>query len=261
VPVIPSEVEESLDNSEAVGDVSTSLAMTKSVFASLDVYHDNVPRSVSMNMAIDEALLDHAMVPSIRFYRWHSPALSFGYFGRFTDVADHAAERDLVRRWTGGGIVFHGEDLTYSIVIPADDAAFNESSIAYYEKVHLVLADALNAIGEPAVVARGVHPGRSTIETRAAISASGYSCFANPVRADVMIAGRKVAGAAQRRTRRGLLQQGSIQGIQLRDGLAERFARALSANCGERKINQEMLNRARRLAQHKYGTDSWLRKR
>jgi hypothetical protein len=49
-----------------------------------------------------------------------------------------------------------------------------------------------------------------------------YNCFANPVRADVMTDGRKIAGAAQRRTRRGLLQQRSIQGIELENGLAER---------------------------------------
>ena len=78
-------------------------------------------------------------VPTIRFYRWRSPALSFGYFGKFSDVAIYAAERDLVRRWTGGGIVFHGDDLTYSIVIPASDPAFDESSIAIYEKIHRAL--------------------------------------------------------------------------------------------------------------------------
>ena len=90
-------------------------------------------------MAIDEALLETAVVPAIRFYRWRSPALSFGYFGKFSDVAIYAAERDLVRRWTGGGIVFHGDDLTYSIVIPASDAAFDESSIVIYEKIHRAL--------------------------------------------------------------------------------------------------------------------------
>ena len=95
-------------------------------------------------MAIDEALLEFAMVPSIRFYRWQSPALSFGYFGKFADVSCYERERDLVRRWTGGGIVFHGEDLTYSIVIPASDSVFGESSTAIFENVHRVLADALN---------------------------------------------------------------------------------------------------------------------
>jgi len=259
---VGSERIKSLDASEGARDVSTSLDMTTRLFAALLVYHDDTAHSAAMNMAIDEALLEHATVPSIRLYKWHSPALSFGYFGKLADVADYAFERDLVRRWTGGGIVFHGDDLTYSIVIPASDAASGESSISIYGKIHRALAHALNGIGEGAVVAGGIDPScGSGFANRAAVTASGYSCFANPVRADVMIDGRKVAGAAQRRTRSGLLQQGSIQGVDLGNGLADRFARALSANCSEWNINQEILNRARELAQRKYGVDSWLRKR
>jgi lipoate-protein ligase A len=75
-----------------------------------------------------------------------------------------------------------------------------------------------------------------------------------------MIDGRKIAGAAQRRTRRGLLQQGSIQGAQLRNGFAERFGEALSTNRAEHDISKEVLIRARELVQQKYGTESWLRK-
>jgi lipoate-protein ligase A len=259
---VGSERIKSLDASEGARDVSTSLDMTTRLFAALLVYHDDTAHSAAMNMAIDEALLEHATVPSIRLYKWHSPALSFGYFGKLADVADYAFERDLVRRWTGGGIVFHGDDLTYSIVIPASDAASGESSISIYGKIHRALAHALNGIGEGAVVAGGIDPScGSGFANRAAVTASGYSCFANPVRADVMIDGRKVAGAAQRRTRSGLLQQGSIQGVDLGNSFAQRFAEALSANCRERKMNKEILNRARELAQRKYGTDSWLRKR
>jgi Lipoate-protein ligase A len=233
------------------------------LFAALDVYHDAAPHSAAMNMAIDEALLEFVTIPLIRFYRWQSPALSFGYFGRFANIASHQCRRDLVRRWTGGGIVFHGEDLTYSLVIPASDTAFAESSTSIYEKIHRALCDALSETGQPAVVAadgdRG--PGSATAATRTGISDAGYNCFANPVRADVMIDGRKIAGAAQRRTRRGLLQQGSIQGIEFGNSLTEPFAQALSTNRCERKVDEEILNRARELAEQKYGTESWLRKR
>src|SRR6476661_2241308 len=113
--------------------------MTEQLFGRLQVCHDVSPHAAATNMAIDEALLERAVVPTVRFYRWRSPALSFGYFGKLTDVAIHAAERDLVRRWTGGGIVFHGNDLTYSIVIPAQDPVFDQSSIAIYEKIHRTL--------------------------------------------------------------------------------------------------------------------------
>ena len=258
--------------------------MTKELFARLEVYSDNAPRSAAMNMAIDEALLESAAAPSIRFYRWESPALSFGYFGRFADVADKASERDLVRRWTGGGIVFHGEDLTYSVVIPANDPVFAESPMSIYENVHHALRKALVANGERAeLLAVAAVCDRRTcfrsnnfptadgstqnspvaggVDAGTAIVDHGYNCFANPVRADVTIDGRKVAGAAQRRTRGGLLQQGSVQYIELGNGLAERFVQALSANCSERKIADEILNRAWELARQKYESDAWLRRR
>ena len=232
------------------------------IFAELQVNNDDAaPRSAAMNMAIDEALLEIAKIPSIRFYGWHSPAVSFGYFGRFADVAHYAAERDLVRRWTGGGIVFHGDDLTYSIVIPSGDPAFDESSISIYEKVHCALRNALAANGtrvELAAMGRDAALRRPRTAQRAVPT---NMCFANAVRADVMINGRKIAGAAQRRARAGLLQQGSIQGVDLGNGLAERFAQALSTNCSERTMNKEILNRARALADQKYATQGWLRKR
>jgi lipoate-protein ligase A len=234
---------------------------TRPLFAGVTVYHDESPHSAAINMAIDEALLETAVVPTIRFYRWRVPALSFGYFGKFSDVAIYAAERDLVRRWTGGGIVFHGDDHTYSIVIPARDPLFDESSVAIYEKIHRALCGALVKTGQRAVVAGGADPGRLVVGMRAAVSASGYNCFANPIRADVMMDGRKIAGAAQRRTRRGLLQQGSVQGITMKTDLAQKFAQALSANCSEFEVNEEIFQRARELAPQKYGTESWLRKR
>jgi lipoyl(octanoyl) transferase len=235
--------------------------MTQQLFGALQICHQIDPQSAAMNMAIDEAMLETAIVPTIRFYRWRSPALSFGYFGKFSDVAIHAAERDLVRRWTGGGIVFHGEDLTYSVVIPASDPAFDESSIAIYKKIHLALVAALNGVGERAVVAGGVDPGGIALWKHAAVNASGDNCFANPVRADVMMKGRKIAGAAQRRTRRGLFQQGSIQGFVMEIGLTAKFAQALSANCNEFELNEQIFQRAQELAQQKYGSDSWLHKR
>src|SRR5437667_9507068 len=152
--------------------------------------------------------------------------------------------------------------LNYFIVLTTSVQAFGESSLWIYGKIHRALPHVLNGIGEGAVVAGGIDPScGSGFANRAAVTASGYSCFANPVRADVMIDGRKVAGAAQRRTRCGLLQQGSIQGVDLGNSFAQRFAEALSANCRERKMNKEILNRARELAQRKYGADSWLRKR
>ena len=240
------------------------------IFAKLEICKDATPRSAAVNMAIDEALLETAKVPSIRFYRWNSPALSFGYFGKFADVANYAPRRDLVRRWTGGGIVFHGDDLTYSIVIPANDPAFRESSMLIYEKIHCALRSALLANGERAELA----PVAGVVDAGAAIIDHGYSCFANPVRADVMVNGRKVAGAAQRRTRGSLLHQGSIQlargwvrvaattgDVDLGNGLAERFAKELSEGRNEKSLSNTLVERAEKIAEQKYNTKNWLQGR
>jgi lipoate-protein ligase A len=219
------------------------------LFERLAAYDDLVARSAAMNMAIDEALLEAARIPSIRFYRWNSPALSFGYFGNFIDVAKFAAARDLVRRWTGGGIVFHGGDLTYSIIIPSDDAAFSESSMPIYEKTHGAIQRALQSSGTTAELASSSSPKISD------------SCFANAVRSDVLLNGRKVAGAAQRRTRRGLLQQGSIQNVDIDNGLAERFAQELGEMPEEQTFDTALIRRAHEIAERKYGTAEWLRRR
>lgn len=251
-------------SSLAVRDVSTSLEMTKRIFVALNVYYDIAPRSAALNMSIDEALLEQTVVPTIRFYRWDHPALSFGYFGRFVDVASRAPGRDLVRRWTGGGTVFHGDDLTYSIIIPAHDPAFAESSMSIYTKIHGTLRNVLDAIGTRAELAAvaAVSDRRSPI-----ISAVGHRrynrhvCFANPVQADVLVNGRKVAGAAQRRTRRGLLQQGSIQHIDLENGLAEGFAKELSHQINEKFLSRVIIERAQEIEDTRYGTIAWLHRR
>lgn len=235
-----------------------------SIFGSLNVCHDIASRSAAINMAIDEALLEAATEPTVRFYRWGHPALSFGYFGRFSDVESQLPERDLVRRWTGGGIVFHGDDLTYSIAIPASEPAFSESSTLIYEKIHNAIRAAFAANGHSVELASvaALYERRNQIES--AVTDRRYSknsCFANPVRADVMLNGHKIAGAAQRRTRRGLLQQGSIQGVDLAEKLADQFARELCANCCHKTLDQDLIARACEIAEHKYGTISWLRRR
>ena len=254
--------------------------MTENIFTALEVYHDNASRTAAMNMAIDEALLQNAKVASLRFYRWDHAALSFGYFGKFTDVEAHGKKRELVRRWTGGGIVLHGDDLTYSIVIPAGDPAFAYSPMSIYEKVHEALRKTLGATGQHAELAtvaavydRRVQgtavsspPGRfgNRPSLFSALIDRGYNqndCFANPVRADVLFNGEKVAGAAQRKTRAGLLQQGSIQHVDLPEDFGERFAAQLTENCDYRQLNGAVLECATEIAAQKYGTDTWLRKR
>jgi len=73
--------------------------------------------------------------------------------------------------------------------------------------------------------------------------------------------GRKVAGAAQRRTRRGLLQQGSIQGIDLTKNFADQFASELCSKCYPKTLDQRLIEHAHAIAEQKYSATSWLQRR
>jgi lipoate-protein ligase A len=234
-----------------------------SFLETLHVYEDVISRSAAMNMAVDEALLESARVPALRLYRWDHPALSFGYFGRYADVLSYEPERELVRRWTGGGIVLHGADLTYSLTITKRDPFF-APSLSIYERVHEAVRDALLANGAQAqlVPVAALYERRNHMDS--AVLDRRYNpnaCFTNPVRADVIVKGAKVAGAAQRRSRLGLLQQGSIQNIDLAPDFSGEFAAHLSANCRYQRLDEPLLRRAADIAEEKYATPAWLRRR
>jgi lipoate-protein ligase A len=215
----------------------------------LEVYDDTEPRAAAVNMAVDEALLEIATSPVLRFYRWRSPALSFGYFGSFADVAEQRAHREIVRRWTGGGVVPHGEDLTYSVIIPARHSFFARSSLEIYSELHDAIRQALTTNGVEATLANSVAPKVSE------------HCFANAVRADVLSDGRTIAGAAHRRSRAGLLHQGSIQLPDLPGKFREDFARILCDRFERKTLAPELIARANAIAQAKYATDEWLMRR
>jgi len=218
------------------------------VFPELIVIDDPTPRPGPLNMAIDEVLLSIARPATLRFYRWNTPSVSFGYFVRFAQAREIAGNRALVRRWTGGGIVPHGDDLTYSITIGAPNDAFALSSKIIYQRVHSTLGNALREIGIVAVLT----------ETKAAKISD--TCFANPVVSDVIESGRKIAGAAQRKTRGGLLHQGSIQRGNLDERFRNAFARLLGQRVVEEGIGTDVLHAAEELAITKYATVDWLRR-
>ena len=216
------------------------------MLAALNVLDDREPRSAALNMAVDEALLEQAAIPVLRFYRWLRPSISFGYFGHYANVASDFERRDIVRRWTGGGIVPHGDDLTYSIVIPRADSLFQRSSLEIYAAVHDAICRALQANGVKAALANDAVPKISD------------ACFANAVRSDVMIGGQKIAGAAHRRSRAGLLHQGSIQRSDLPDRFRDDFAGILCPRFERMTLSPQLLERAAEIAEKKYATDEWL---
>jgi len=156
----------------------------------------------AFNMALDEALLEampRLQKPVLRFYGWKEPAATFGYFQKFSEVATTTKLRPLIRRPTGGGIVPHDADWTYSFMVPPGHEWHLFRAEESYRRTHdwLRLAFAeLNVETELAPCCKNSLPGQ---------------CFAGHEKSDLLWNGKKIAGAAQRRNKLGLLIQGSVQ--------------------------------------------------
>jgi len=161
--------------------------MQKNTWRLLPVIED----SAYVQMAIDESVLDSRLrehVPNtLRFYKWKPKAVSIGCFQSAKQEVNLQELKnqnvDLVRRITGGGAVFHDNELTYSIFIDEKDVENGNDIVGSYKSICTAIIAGLEKIGINAV----------------------YS----PIN-DLLIDGRKFSGNAQ--TRRGsiILQHGTI---------------------------------------------------
>ena len=143
----------------------------------------------------------------MRFYGWTEPAATFGYFQKFSEVAATTKLRPLIRRPTGGGIVPHDADWTYSAVFPAGHEWHSLKAEESYRRIHdwLRLAFAeMKVETELAPCCRKAESGKPKAEIPSA-------CFIGYEKSDLLWRGKKIAGAAQRRNKSGLLIQGSVQ--------------------------------------------------
>ncbi len=205
-------------------------------------------RNRFLNMAIDEALLRLCRQPVLRFYRWSEPdAISIGYFQASSDVP---ARRPFVRRYTGGGLVDHTADFTYSVILPKQHALSLAGTAQSYEQIHAPLADALKKEGFDVRLAPSADPVESS------------ACFQKAVRFDVVAREGKVAGAAQRRTREGCLHQGSVlvsnfNFQSLCYSVAEYLIPVLGAGAEESALTEEESARAATLETERYATELW----
>jgi lipoyl(octanoyl) transferase len=162
------------------------------------------PASGAWNMAVDEVLLESALqggICTLRWYRWREPTLSLGYFQSPDDplIDDRFADLPVVRRLTGGGAILHDRELTYSCAIgPGHPLAADPSSL--YTAMHAAIVAELARVGV-AVAPRGV--------ADKGLDAN-FLCFSRGDANDLVMAGNKVLGSAQRRRRGAVLQHGSL---------------------------------------------------
>lgn len=168
---------------------------------------DLEPQSGPRNMAIDEVLFNSLQDKGetiLRFYTWKRPTVSLGYGQKVERVVDLEAccrlGIDLVRRPTGGKLVLHHHEVTYS-VCSSDTEIFPPTVEGSYQLISQALLVGLKLLGLEAEMV-------TTTET--GYARSSLPCFVHPARHEIVINGRKVIGSAQRRLGHRFLQHGSI---------------------------------------------------
>jgi lipoate-protein ligase A len=227
------------------------------------------------NMALDEALLRTASPrPTLRTYQWDPWTLSLGYFQavRREVVASFRAKGyGVVRRNTGGGAIFHGPELTYSVVCPTGTPGVPDDAVGAYDLVHGAIRRALRTTGTESET-------RGDTELLSDTGIPGeFWCFYKSSEFDLVSARRKLVGSAQRRTGRGFLMHGSIQALpnpetpeaadagtdpqDLAQLVAGELADALGVEFLEEGMSAEELTLAADLERDRYATDRWTLRR
>jgi len=168
---------------------------------------DRTPQKGSWNMAADDYLfqsLGNETSTYLRFYQWERPTVSIGYSQKVTQIVDLDKCRSmgiaLVRRITGGKLVLHHQEVTYSLC-SSDSGLFTSKLMDSYRLISEALIRGLEKMGikcrlagnTPSSYARGLLP-----------------CFSHPAQNEIEIDGKKIIGSAQKRAGGRFIQHGSI---------------------------------------------------
>lgn len=223
---------------------------------------ESLPLDVFGQMALDEALAKSKPDAfCLRFFRWRGVGATFGYAQRIREVtrALPAGVGDsFTRRPTGGGIVPHVDDLTFSCVFPAG-GVLRPAEI--YRRLHTAVLAGLRAAGlEARLCAQG-----GGAAPRGPGGAS--QCFIQPVALDILSEEGKILGGAIRRCGTTVLYQGSLQLPDARKRAAEleaAISQALAAGWGlewERRELEKSVRAEASALEAKYRSAEWIRRR
>jgi lipoate-protein ligase A len=224
------------------------------------------PGPAAFNMALDEALLENVARlghPVLRFYGWAGPAATFGHLQKYSPVAAATTLRPLIRRPTGGGLVPHDADWTYSLSVPPEHEWYSLAAIDSYRRMHAWIQDAFAALRVKTELAP---VSRKPIGNSPDSPIPG-ACFIGHEKFDLLWHGKKVAGAAQRRNKCGLLIQGSVQpppSLARHDWEAAMLQVAkneLGVDWLELSPDEFLLNQAAQLVREKFSQDAYNHKR
>jgi lipoate-protein ligase A len=203
---------------------------------------DDVPHSAAFNMAADLHLLslcENGPALFVRIYTWEHPSITLGAMEKARTTLDRAALLrhgvEWIRRPTGGRSVLHDADITYSCIFSIGAAGMGTTLMETYEVISRCLLAGLRCAGI------GCSSNDSPYDARMSRSRAKLPCFLSPNRHEIMAAGKKLVGSAQKRTARSVLQHGSIpltpafrnlpDFLQLDQGQRETQKRLLEEKC------------------------------
>jgi len=162
-------------------------------------------REGAENMAVDMAMAQatgQGVLPLvIRLYSWMKPTLSLGRSQKLENVdLDFLKEEDidLVKRPTGGMAILHESEITFCFCIPGPHPWNKLRSWEIHRKISQLLCEALRSFGVPAKIYDRKDNRRFPL------------CYATTSRSEITLYGKKLVGSAQYRTRKFVLQHGSI---------------------------------------------------
>ncbi len=194
----------------------------------------------------------------LRFFNWKEPGITFGFSQRYKEVIEKLSEEDkaiaITRRPTGGGIVFHKSDLTFSFIFynPGD---FNPSAV--YEKLHSAINDQFSKKGIPLDIL-------NSKTSSYAVNNPVMDCFSKPVEKDLLSNGKKVLGGALRKFSDYMLYQASFQIEDARDKSAfygeimrDALSNGYQVSWKTYEISEKDLENIREIAYNKYCSGDW----
>ena len=168
---------------------------------------DEKPLSGSLNMAIDDFLfrsLNSEPQTYLRFYGWERPTVSLGYSQDIRKVVDveycQKQGIDIVRRMTGGKLVLHHKEVTYSLC-SSDKETFTSTLADSYRLISQALMRGFEKMGLKSYLADA--PPNS-------YARGNLPCFSYPARDEIEVEGKKIVGSAQKRAGSKFIQHGSI---------------------------------------------------
>lgn len=181
----------------------------------------DIAGQMEFDRSLFESFLEEpASEPLLRIYRVCEPGVTVGY--------SHPSATDCVRP-TGGGRVFHGHDLIYTVLARKDSFPTFGRVRTSYLTFHEIVREALASLGVHATLVRCDNPEAKQNSRRLV-----KDCFSTPVPTDLIFEGKKIAGGAQRRRGEAFLHQGSVQLVagvtfeRLHDAFIESFERKLA---------------------------------